>query len=178
MSVMFAFIATKTTPDVALPTQARIQSDFNRRVANSFRAQGGGKLVVGDLKFRPNGNAIPNHLLCNGAAVSRLSFPELFRFLGTSEGAGDGVTTFNLPNYLGAPIEVPATAPVQTVSDSGTVSSGVPVTDQAGTPIAEPTAPGTTGGTEDGNIVSGGISKLARPKLPEQDVNNFEPLVP
>ncbi len=169
MSVMFVFIAAKTTPDVALPTQARIQSDFNRRVTNAFRSQGGGRLVVGDLKFRPNGNSIPYHLLCDGSAVSRLSFPELFRFLGTSEGAGDGSTTFNLPNYLGAPIEVPATAPVQTITENGTISSGVPVTDQAGNPITSPSEPGTTGGTEGGNVVSGGVSKLARPRLFDPD---------
>lgn len=158
MSVLYVFIATKTTADVALPTQARDQSEYNRRVKNAFVAQNGGKLIVGDLKLRPNGNAIPNHLLCDGSAVSRTSFPELFRFLGTSEGAGDGVTTFNLPNYLGAPIEVPATAPIQTVSENGTVDSGVTVT--------EPTEPGETGGTEDGNILSGGVSRPPRYVLP------------
>ena len=104
--------------------------------------------MVGDLKLRPNGNAVPNHLLCDGSAISRIQFPELFAFLGTSEGAGDGSTTFNIPNYLGTALSVPATAPAQTITESGTVEDPTPVT--------SPTDPGQTGGTSGGNVVSGG----------------------
>jgi microcystin-dependent protein len=39
--------------------------------------------------------------LCNGAAVSRTGFPALFAAIGTTWGAGDGSTTFNLPNLNG-----------------------------------------------------------------------------
>jgi microcystin-dependent protein len=38
-------------------------------------------------------------LLCNGAAVSRTDYKELFEVIGTRYGAGDGVSTFNLPRY-------------------------------------------------------------------------------
>lgn len=37
-------------------------------------------------------------LLCNGAAVSRTTYSALFAVCGTSFGAGNGSTTFNLPN--------------------------------------------------------------------------------
>ena len=37
-------------------------------------------------------------LECNGAAVSRTKYARLFKKLGTKYGAGDGSTTFNLPN--------------------------------------------------------------------------------
>lgn len=36
-------------------------------------------------------------LLCNGAAVSRTNYADLFAVIGTKYGAGDGSTTFNLP---------------------------------------------------------------------------------
>lgn len=36
-------------------------------------------------------------LPCDGAAVSRSLYVELFRAIGTTFGAGDGTTTFNLP---------------------------------------------------------------------------------
>jgi hypothetical protein len=36
-------------------------------------------------------------LLCNGAPVSRIDYKELFEVIGTRYGAGDGVSTFNLP---------------------------------------------------------------------------------
>lgn len=45
-------------------------------------------------------NAAPTGwLLCNGSAVSRTSFAALFAVIGTTFGAGDNSTTFNLPNY-------------------------------------------------------------------------------
>lgn len=37
-------------------------------------------------------------LLCNGAAISRTTFAALFAIIGTTYGAGDGSTTFNVPN--------------------------------------------------------------------------------
>lgn len=40
-------------------------------------------------------------LLCNGTAVSRTTYTDLFVALGTTYGAGDGSTTFNLPNLKG-----------------------------------------------------------------------------
>jgi microcystin-dependent protein len=45
-------------------------------------------------------NTIPSDwLLCNGAAVSRVTYSTLFSLLGTTFGAGDGSITFNLPDY-------------------------------------------------------------------------------
>jgi microcystin-dependent protein len=40
-------------------------------------------------------------LKCNGAAVSRSTYAVLFAAIGTLYGAGDGTTTFNLPDYRG-----------------------------------------------------------------------------
>ncbi|NJK70930.1 MAG: tail fiber protein [Thermales bacterium] len=40
-------------------------------------------------------------LLCNGAAVSRTTYAELFTVVGTIYGEGDGSTTFNLPDMRG-----------------------------------------------------------------------------
>lgn len=45
------------------------------------------------------GNNTPTgYLLCDGSAVSRTTYAELFNAIGTLFGAGDGSTTFNLPN--------------------------------------------------------------------------------
>lgn len=45
-------------------------------------------------------NTIPSDWkLCNGAAISRITYGTLFSLLGTTFGAGDGSTTFNLPDY-------------------------------------------------------------------------------
>ena len=40
-------------------------------------------------------------LLCNGQAVSRTDYARLFAVIGTTFGAGDGVSTFNVPDIRG-----------------------------------------------------------------------------
>jgi microcystin-dependent protein len=55
---------------------------------------------VGDLKFIAHNVAISDGwLLCDGSAVSRTTYAELFDVIGTTYGVGDGTTTFNLPDY-------------------------------------------------------------------------------
>lgn len=41
------------------------------------------------------------YLSCNGAVVSRATYANLFMVIGTTYGAGDGTTTFNLPTVGG-----------------------------------------------------------------------------
>lgn len=48
------------------------------------------------------GAVAPNgYLLCNGSAVSRTDYADLFNVIGTTYGAGDGSTTFNVPDMRG-----------------------------------------------------------------------------
>ena len=57
------------------------------------------------------GNTIPaGWLLCDGSAVSRTNYAKLFSAIGTTWGAGDGSTTFNLPNTIGRFAEGAATS--------------------------------------------------------------------
>ena len=44
-------------------------------------------------------------LICNGAAVSRTTYAALFAVIGTSFGAGDGTTTFNIPDLREATVK-------------------------------------------------------------------------
>lgn len=41
------------------------------------------------------------YLLCDGQAVSRTDYAELFAIIGTMYGEGDGTTTFNVPDHKG-----------------------------------------------------------------------------
>lgn len=52
-----------------------------------------GIILINTLGVTP-----PGYLLCNGAAVSREEYQILFGAVGTFYGAGDGTTTFNVPN--------------------------------------------------------------------------------
>lgn len=40
-------------------------------------------------------------LICNGAAVNRSTYADLFRVIGTTYGVGNGSTTFNVPDLRG-----------------------------------------------------------------------------
>jgi microcystin-dependent protein len=60
----------------------------------------GGGEAVGVIKaFAGNGDIPSGYLLCDGSAVSRTMFPDLFAAIGTTYGSGDGSTTFNVPDY-------------------------------------------------------------------------------
>jgi microcystin-dependent protein len=48
------------------------------------------------------GAAAPQgYLLCNGGLINRITYANLFSVIGTSYGAGDGTTTFALPDLRG-----------------------------------------------------------------------------
>ncbi len=57
--------------------------------------------VIGDIKASLQTSNHGNWLLCNGQAVSRTTYSELFELIGTKFGVGDGTTTFNVPDYRG-----------------------------------------------------------------------------
>lgn len=145
MSVVYTYIATKSTYERVIPASNVAQVQFNRTVANAFRDLSGGTIKVGELKQFSVPVDLANHLLCDGSEVSQLDFPELFVHLGDTQGAA-AAGNFKLPDYIGT-ITAATSAPSQTV-DGGAISSGGTVT--------EPTEPGQTGGTTGGAVPSGG----------------------
>ena len=56
--------------------------------------------AVGRIEICGYNNPLPNTLLCNGGAYSRTTYSRLFSKIGTTWGAGDGNTTFNIPNLV------------------------------------------------------------------------------
>lgn len=79
------------------------------------------------------GSSVPSGwLICNGAAVSRSTYSDLFSVISTRFGSGDGSTTFNLPDLQGyqlvgadlatGPIDNTSTYRVGSV-DAGTIAA-------------------------------------------------------
>lgn len=60
-----------------------------------------GGLPAGSIIQWGSNTAPANWLICDGSAVSRALWPSLFAVIGTTYGAGDGSTTFNLPDLRG-----------------------------------------------------------------------------
>lgn len=60
----------------------------------------GSILPVGSLIPQASGIVHSGFLRCDGSAVSRITYANLFAVIGTIYGAGDRVNTFNLPNFI------------------------------------------------------------------------------
>lgn len=56
---------------------------------------------LGDIKASVQSSNHDNWFLCNGQAISRSTYSELFALIGVKFGSGNGTTTFNLPDYRG-----------------------------------------------------------------------------
>lgn len=57
-------------------------------------------LPTGTIITWPANYVLDGYLICNGAAISRTTYARLFNVIGTTWGAGDGNTTFNVPNFV------------------------------------------------------------------------------
>lgn len=60
-----------------------------------------GSSRVGEVVTFARSSAPTGYLKCNGAAISRTTYAYLFAAIGTTFGAGDGSTTFNVPDLRG-----------------------------------------------------------------------------
>lgn len=68
-------------------------------------------VVPGSMMMFGGSNAPSGWLLCNGQAVSRTTYADLFTAIGTTWGEGDGETTFNVPDMReAAPVGVGTTS--------------------------------------------------------------------
>jgi microcystin-dependent protein len=83
-----------------------------RSASNDFQIVGGrvagssadtlARLIdVGTVMAWPTSTLPTGWLECDGSAISRTTYSQLFAKLGTIYGVGDGSTTFNLPDYRG-----------------------------------------------------------------------------
>lgn len=54
--------------------------------------------LIGEIKIYAGAITPDGWALCNGAPISRTYYSALFAVIGTTYGAGDGSTTFNLPD--------------------------------------------------------------------------------
>lgn len=101
------------------------------------------------IAYAANGSIPEGYLPCNGAAVSRATYAALFEVIGTLYGAGDGSTTFNLPDLTDRFLEGSSTA-------GNYVDAGLPnITGQAWQ------FAGDLGGLFDS--VSGAITAISKP---------------
>lgn len=125
-------IRTSSPAAPALPREGEIAFMRKLRIALSS-LRDGSVFPVGAMWFYPLGKAAPpGWLICDGSAVSRETFAQLFELVGTDYGAGDGVSTFNLPDFRGAAPVAEATPPAQEIVNATITAPDVPATEIGG----------------------------------------------
>lgn len=73
------------------------------------------------------GTSDPSYwLICDGRAVSRTDYAALFGVIGTTYGAGDGSTTFNIPDLRGRTAQGAGTLGEETYTLGDSVDAGLP----------------------------------------------------
>jgi microcystin-dependent protein len=116
---------------VRAPSQQSVKAYVDARDAASVATA-----VAADAAYLPAGAVIPfagtvspsGWLLCYGQAVSRVTYGTLFAAVGTTYGAGDGSTTFNVPDLRGRAVagkDDMGGSAASRLTNSGTGNSGV-----------------------------------------------------
>ena len=57
--------------------------------------------ITGSITMYAGATAPDGWLICDGSAISRTTYSDLFAVIGTTYGSGDGSTTFNIPDLQG-----------------------------------------------------------------------------
>ena len=61
-----------------------------------------GTMPIGAIvPYSASGSVPAGFLVCDGSAISRTDYADLFKAIGTTYGAGNGSTTFNIPDLRG-----------------------------------------------------------------------------
>ena len=106
-----------TTTDFQVNGTTMLQlttSDLNVNASAGFTFIPTGTINTSVVSTVPNG-----FLYCNGAAVSRATYARLYAAIGTTFGVGNGTTTFNVPNFLGAFLRGESTQTVGGIAYAG-----------------------------------------------------------
>lgn len=91
LTVSNTWTQPQVVPNATLTTHA-----LNKGQADGLYQSPTGAVTMYGAAAAPSG-----WLNCDGAAVSRTTYSALFTVVGSTYGAGDGTTTFNLPNLKG-----------------------------------------------------------------------------
>ena len=114
-----AIAEAKSSAEAAGQAAANAQSSADAAQASADAALAKGAVLPGSVIAWAANSTPDGYLLCNGAVVSRTTYKALFDTIGTIYGAGDGATTFSLPDMNGRVIQ-------GTNGDARYIAAGLP----------------------------------------------------
>jgi len=147
-------------------------------------------LPVGFVSAYAAGSAPGGWLLCDGSAVSRTTYADLFALIGTTYGAGDSATTFNVPDLRDEFIRGRGASRTVGSKQSGSFAAHThPVDDPGHTHAATQAAhthgvndPGHGHGVSDPghahNYYHGGVTAGAQYQAGSGWINDYSPTAP
>ena len=88
------WIGTRTAHDLAVQ-QGTIGNNILVCITDDYK-----NTMIGEMKIwcGPSTSVPDGWLYCDGSAISRTTYADLFVVIGTAFGSGDGSTTFNIPD--------------------------------------------------------------------------------
>ena len=94
----------KNLANGALDSDAVNKSQLDENISDleaAIKAVLNSTVKIGDIKASVITEDHDNWMICDGRAISRSDYADLFELIGTNFGEGNSVTTFNIPNYQG-----------------------------------------------------------------------------
>ena len=91
-------IATNTS---AIGTLANLTTSAKNNLVSAINEVDAKAGISGQITMFAGSIAPSGWLICDGSAISRTTYSDLYSVIGTTYGAGDESTTFNLPNLKG-----------------------------------------------------------------------------
>lgn len=126
---------TTAENDLFTGTVAEVTYDTDRKEIRIHDGSTvGGKTVsifTGAIVAFGGSTAPVGWLICDGSAISRTKYADLFAVIGTTYGSGDGSTTFNLPDANNGQI-LAGTGVSTSLANDGTLRLGVGSATQVG----------------------------------------------
>lgn len=110
--------ATNSESELVAATSKAVKAAYDKAVEAADAVSSMQAFEVGELRVS-FADSLEGCLLCDGSVISRTTYSALFDVIGTTFGAGDGSTTFALPNYIGRTIQGASTGTVGTVIEAG-----------------------------------------------------------
>lgn len=95
-----AVVPTGGTTGQVLVKKSNADNDVEWQTGGGGGASGD-TFPIGAISEYAGATAPTNWLICDGSAISRTTYADLFNVIGTRYGTGDGSTTFNLPDLRG-----------------------------------------------------------------------------
>ena len=113
---------TVTTSDITvddLNCLSDIKDNIQKQIDDLKVTASAIEVLPGTVSYFAGSKVPAGYLLCDGRTVDRITYPKLFEKIGTTWGAGDGLTTFGLPNLLNRVVWGSGTSGVGTYKEAG-----------------------------------------------------------